>query len=81
MTFAGFDGNNEMQRLAYVRFKVDEQGQFTDLDRGDDFNSHWPMLPRYLHMLEEWEALDKKHDLTKGELIQIIEARKHPDQQ
>ena len=81
VTFAGFDGNNEMQRLAYVRFKVDEQGQFTDLDRGDNFNSHAPMLPAYRCMLEEWEILDKKYDLTKGELARITEARKYPDQQ
>ncbi len=79
--FVGFHGNKETQQLAYVRFKVYEQGQFTDLDRRDNFNSHVPMLPAYRRMLEEWEILDKKYDLTKGELVRITEARKHPDQQ
>ena len=77
--FSGFDGNNEPERVRYTRFIVDDLGRFSDLDRGDDFNSHMPSLATYRRMLPAWEASDDRHNLSKEDLMRIAEEWKHPD--
>jgi len=71
--FLGFDGNEETKYMAYCRyFCRHDGGRFPELDRRDDFNSHFPMLDRYRRMLDQWRNLDKSHELTKADILKIV---------
>jgi uncharacterized protein YfbU (UPF0304 family) len=73
ITFHGFDGNNETKQLAYARFVCAKgTGRYEELDRGDDFNSHSPTLPRYRSMLERWRASADKYQLSKPDIVRIL---------
>jgi uncharacterized protein YfbU (UPF0304 family) len=73
--FAGFDGNNEGTQWAYTRYLCNlDGGRFTSLERGDNFNSHWPVLDRYRAMLSEWKKSQSKHQLSKEDVIRITGA-------
>ena len=73
--FAGFDGNNEVKQMAYARYFCNlDGGRFVHLERADDFNSHCPVLDRYRSMLSEWKQSEKKHELSKEDIIRIAEA-------
>lgn len=72
--FSGFDGNNEGKQMAYARFFCERDGgRFTNLERGDNFNSHLPMLARYRRMLAEWKKIDptRHFQLSKAEILSI----------
>ncbi len=69
--FDGFSGNEETLHMAYTRWLYEDR-RFRDLDRGDDFNSHFPTLERYTQMLRIWESMGKKHELTREEVIKIV---------
>ncbi|MDP9379776.1 MAG: YfbU family protein [Chloroflexota bacterium] len=71
ITFRGFDGNSETAQMGYTRFLVDQKQMFTDLPRGDSFNSHIPLLNTYRRMLREWEQSTYKYNLTKDDIIRI----------
>jgi len=76
--FKGFDLNDseEAKRLMYTRYFIIELDRFRELTYGEkrrDFNSHWPMLNKYRKMLEVWESMDKRHQLTRAEIISLIE--------
>lgn len=72
--FAGFDGNNEVKQMAYARYYCNlDGGRFVNLDRGDNFNSHSPVLDRYRSMLSEWKKSEKKHELTKDDIARITD--------
>lgn len=74
--FSGFDGNNEPTLLGYTRwFCNQEGGRFTELTRGDDFNSHMPSLGRYRAMLKEWNASKDRNKLTKEDIVRIGSVR------
>jgi len=49
-------------------------GKYQELDRGDNFNSHRPMLDRYRQMLAEWKKSAKTYELTKDDTIRIASA-------
>jgi len=71
--FCGFDGNNETKQMGYARyFCTLKGGRFTDLDRGDNFNSHGPTLARYRRMLSEWKKSVDQNNLSKDDIIRII---------
>lgn len=73
--FRGFSGNDETKQMAYARyFCSTDGGRFTDLDRGDDFNSHFPMLDVYRRVLREWNKSVDKNNLSKEDLIRITSA-------
>ncbi len=74
--FEGFDGNNETKQVAYARHFCGDGDRFSDLDRGDNFNSHFPTLEPYRRMVAEWEKSPKKHQLSKEDLIRITSARR-----
>jgi uncharacterized protein YfbU (UPF0304 family) len=82
ITFVGFDGNNETTHMAYARYYCGLDGgqaRFTELHRGDNFNSHMPVLDMYRRMLRVWrDGLDKKHELTKDDIQHIVAARPYP---
>jgi uncharacterized protein len=72
--FIGFDGNDETKQMGYVRYIVEQGNRFETLDRGDNFNSHAPMLEPYRRMLREWNSSTNKMHLTKVDLIRITSA-------
>lgn len=70
--FAGFDGNNESRLMGYTRYFFNyDGGRFKELHRGDDFNSHIPMLATYRTMLREWNKSADKNAPTKDDIIRI----------
>ncbi|MBI5217218.1 MAG: YfbU family protein [Ignavibacteriae bacterium] len=70
--FLGFDGNNEIKQMAYAQyFCTGTIPRFTNLNRGDNFNSHMPTLSRYRAMLIEWKKLPRDRNLTKDEILKI----------
>jgi len=74
--FSGFDGNNEAKQMAYARyFCTSGTPRFTDLNRGDDFNSHMPTLSRYRLMVREWRNFSRGHDLSKEAILKIVSAK------
>lgn len=60
--FMGFDGNNETECMAFARFLVQVQGKFREQEKylrnNDNMNSHMPMIPKYMKMLEESKNYD-----------------------
>jgi uncharacterized protein YfbU (UPF0304 family) len=73
--FAGFDGNNEGAQWAYTMYFCNlDGGRFTSLERGDNFNSHWPVLDHYRAMLSEWEKSQNKRQLSKEDVLRITGA-------
>jgi uncharacterized protein len=69
--FQGFSGNTETKHLAYTRFLIERENSFADLHRGDNFNSHAPMLDRYRKMVQQWKKSSNQYQLTKDDLIRI----------
>jgi uncharacterized protein len=73
--FAGFSGNEETKQMAYTRFFTGlNGGRYTDLDRGDDFNSHFPMLDTYRTMVATWKEKGKLRELTNEDIRHILDA-------
>lgn len=76
--FNGFDGNNETSKLSFSRFLLHDQGKFGEqkkyLHLNDDMNSHAETTDTYNSMLHEWNKAHKKYDLTREELLKILEA-------
>lgn len=71
--FRGFDGNNETVYMAYTRFVIHDIGRFEELkDEHRDYNSHWPTLDKYRHMLSKWKSVSERHN-NKLSLEQIKE--------
>lgn len=73
--FPGFSGNDEGGHWSYALFMYEKEGKFSRLDKGDRLNSHFPMLPRYRAMLEEWEKSADKYELSKDDILRIISAK------
>lgn len=71
--FLGFDGNNESKQMAYARFFCTGGSikRFSDLDKGDNFNSHMPTLSGYRNMLREWKPTRTKFPLSKDDIVRI----------
>jgi len=70
--FAGFDGNNETKQMAYARyFCRSGGGRYTELDRGDDFNSHMPVLGRYREMFAKWKEMGEKREMTNEDIVRV----------
>jgi uncharacterized protein YfbU (UPF0304 family) len=74
--FQGFDGNYEGNHFAYAQYCIKQPDKWDELkgQSGDRFNSHEPMLPTYLAMLEVWASL-RANPLTREGLQRILEAR------
>jgi uncharacterized protein YfbU (UPF0304 family) len=72
--FDGFDGNNEAKYLSYARFHCESQNAYKELTKGDDFNSHMPVIDRYKRQLTAWKASGDKYRLTEGDVLRISKA-------
>lgn len=74
--FPGFDGNNETVQMNYTEYFINDLNRFNELkDDSDypDYNIHIPMLRQYRKMLSKWDELDRKRNLSKDEIIEILE--------
>jgi len=73
--FPGFDGDEETTYMGYARFVVEKERRFTDLKPNtEDFNSHMPTLERYRRMIPVWKSIDNHDQLTREDIISILEA-------
>lgn len=74
--FLGFDGNNEGQHMAYVRYLIMDLDRFEELKHGKlpSFNSHMPMLGTYRAMLARWEPIANKFELSRDQLAAVLGA-------
>jgi uncharacterized protein YfbU (UPF0304 family) len=75
VVFKGFDGNGETSLMAYARYFMYTLNRFAELHReGDDLNTHYPTFRKYDSMLRAWNESETKYELTKEDLIRIINA-------
>lgn len=77
LRFWGFDGNTEGKYIGYTEYLVEREERFTEVDRGDKFNSHMPMLELYRRMIGEWKQSSDRYNLTKDDIIRITSARSY----
>lgn len=72
--FIGFDGNNEGQLMAYVRYFIVDLERYDELKEGKlpSFNSHMRMLPTYQRMLERWKPNIKKFELSRDDIATVL---------
>ncbi|MGL4858958.1 MAG: YfbU family protein [Enterobacteriaceae bacterium] len=75
LSFHGFDAVTEAGYLSYVRFLVNTEGRYQDLDSGSHgFNSQHRMWDKYQRMLAIWQACPRQYHLCAVEIEQIINA-------
>ena len=76
--FAGFDGNNETEYMAFARFLIEKQGKFSEqeqyLRKNDNLNSHMPMIDKYQKMLERAESVESIWNMSVEEALEILNA-------
>lgn len=75
--FPGFNGNTEINYLLYAEYFITDLGRFKELKYDQeypDLNSHMPTLDKYRRMLLERYALQDKKELTKEDIVQILDA-------
>jgi len=74
--FRGFDGNNEGQLMAYVRYFIVDLDRYDELKEGKlpSFNSHTQMLATYQKMLERWKDFESKFELSREQITAVLAA-------
>ena len=74
--FKGFDGNNEGQRMDYVRYFIVELERYDELKQGKlpTFNSHTRMLPTYQKMLERWGEVERSFEMSREQIAFVLGA-------
>jgi uncharacterized protein YfbU (UPF0304 family) len=76
--FPGFSGNEESHLLCFAR-KLKTEGRWQSVLENGDLDSHFPTTFRYPPMMEKWKAveeaygLERKFQLTKDEIRDIID--------
>lgn len=75
--FRGFDGNEEARQSAFASL-LRQQGKFSESlsDEGGDsrVDSHFPYLRSYRQMLDVWQSLENRYDLTDEQVQEIVDA-------
>lgn len=83
LIFEGFDGNNNYRYLDYARYLVVVDHRWQEVvinNRPDfDFNSHFDNLDIYRRMVNTWSRLDRKFNLSKEGILEIIDSRINPE--
>ncbi len=69
ITFPGFDGNNESAFMAFAD-ALYENGHYSFVKSRS--NSHMPSIVMYQTMIEKWEAMDKKFNLTVEDIQKLL---------
>ena len=80
VTFTGFDGNNESRHMSIARFLVEDMDRFTRFKKRD-LNSHHPSIDGLLRMTAVFEKIRPTladRGLSSDEVIQLLNARRHP---
>jgi uncharacterized protein YfbU (UPF0304 family) len=77
--FRGFDGNDsvEAKMMGYAKYFMNDLDRFDGLrdnSKFPNYNSHCPMLNSYRRMLDVWGICSNKNELSKEDIIRIIEA-------
>jgi uncharacterized protein YfbU (UPF0304 family) len=84
VTFRGFDGNNEHELYAFLKF-LKEHGRFSQTLEECGLDSHCPTVERYRGMLGIWKPIREKYqsgfsaewqNLTSDEIKQVIDWKK-----
>jgi len=71
ITFIGFDGSGEeAEQYMYASF-LKSEGRFHESEIVD---SHFPRLTTYREMLREWKASSNPDELTKEDILRVIES-------
>jgi len=79
VVFPGFDGNNESELLSFSR-ALSQNGNYSETIGKDAKNSHMPTTGMYRRMIAEWKSMGQpRYPLSKAQIVQIVEARVHPD--
>jgi uncharacterized protein YfbU (UPF0304 family) len=60
--------------MTYARFIVNEKRRFESLSRGDDFNSHMPVLDMYRRMVRVYNDIEPRGELSPDEIRRVLEA-------
>jgi uncharacterized protein YfbU (UPF0304 family) len=74
--FPGFDGNNESHHLAYAKYFVMDLGRYDELVKGQaypDFNSHCPMLEKYVRMHHAWTDIGKPLEMSVENIQYLLD--------
>lgn len=80
--FRGFDGNNESEYMSIARFLVDDLERFTHFAGRAALNSHMPVVGGYRRMYQVFERIRPTlvgRELSAAEIIELLNARRHPD--
>lgn len=74
--FKGFDGNNEGQRMDYVRYFIVDLERYDELKQGKlpTFNSHTRMLPTYQKMLRRWDDVERSFEMSREQIAFVLGA-------
>jgi len=71
VVFGGFDGNNETKLYSFVNFLLKDDGRWGEF-KDVYTNSHGQRVNRYREMLSVYKGMKKHSDLSKDEIISII---------
>lgn len=75
--FKGFDGNNETKQMSYARYFIVDLDRYSEIQQyapGNDYNSHWQMLPQYRTMLSKWKAFptNEKYQMSEQQISDLL---------
>ncbi|KAB8153470.1 YfbU family protein [Kordia sp. TARA_039_SRF] len=75
--FPGFDGNNEIMRMAYTKYFIEDLDRFEWIKKLTNgyYNSHMRMIPKYQKMLSRFKdySIEERHSLNEGQIKELIE--------
>src|SRR5215212_668015 len=73
--FPGFDGEQETTHMGYARYVFEKEHRFAHLmPSTEDFDSHVPTVQRYRRMIPVWKSIDDHDQLTREDIISILDA-------
>jgi uncharacterized protein len=76
LQFPGFDGNTEVNQLAFAVFTCERKGRgrYLMLQHGD-LNSHFPMLATYRAQFAVWARLSNRNALSDADIAAVMAAK------
>lgn len=69
--FEGFDANEGDGRYSFARFLRRTQGKFVEFADAPDNSHSSGSLGMYRRMLERWNALGEKYDMTEDQIEEV----------
>lgn len=80
--FPGFDGNHETEYRTAARFLVNELERFESMKEVAGRNSHSQQAPVYARMFEVFDPIRATlvgHLMSPEEIVEVLQARVHPE--